>query len=261
MLIKYILIPIIGSLTNLLPISYSTHIFLYQNLFNTKIFNDNLIIYSVYISIPLAIIYSYKKDIFKYISLPIKSLFTKDKTKYKKQITSLNYLLITTLISTITFNLVPKLSKNIKTIPIYLIILSIIIFLCTNKQGNKKITDITIKDSLIFSLSNIITIIPTISPLCSNLLISKILKFNKSLTLKYSLLTLVPLYVIKSAPIFTYFLSNNEYLAYTLLTILITTTISVKIINYLKYLYNNNKFYKISIYTIILSIFLLYWYR
>ena len=261
MLIKYIILSIIGSITNLLPISYSTHIFLYQNLFNTKIFNDNLIINSIYISIPLSIIYTYKKDILKYISLPLKSLFIKDKTKYQKQIYSLNHLLITTLLSTIVFSLTPKLSKNIKTIPIYLFILSIIIFLSTNKQGTRKSTELTIKDSLIFSISNITTFIPTISPLCSNLFISRLLKLNKSTSLKYSLLTLIPIYIIKSTPVFKYFLTNDEYLAYTLLTITITTTLSIKIINYLKYLYNSNKLYKLSIYCLLLGIFLLYWYR
>ncbi len=259
MLIKYILISIIGSITNLLPISYKTHIYIFQNLFNTKMFNNNIIVNSIYISIPLAIIYTYKKDILKFISTPIKSLITKDKTKYKKQIIILNYFLISTILCTITYTLIPKISLNIKTIPIYLIILSIIIILCTNKNNNKNI--VTLKTSIIFGISNLLTFIPTISPLCSNLLISKLLKYNKSFSLKYSLLTLIPLYIIKSIPILKYLLSNQEYLAYILLTITITTIISIKTINYLNYLYKKNKLYKLSIYLILLSIFLLYWYR
>lgn len=260
MLIKYILISIIGSITNLLPISYSTHIYIFQNLLNTNIFNDNILINSIYISIPLSIIYTYKKDILKYISTPIKYLITKDKTKYKKNILILNYLLITTILSTITYTLVPKISLNIKNIPIYLIILSIIIFFSTNKKNSNK-NIITLKTSIIFGTSNILTFIPTISPLCSNLLVSKLLKYNKSFSLKYSLLSLIPIYIIKSIPILKYLLSNQEYLAYILLTITITTIISIKTINYLKYLYNQNKLYKLSIYLILLSLFLLYWYR
>lgn len=258
MIIKIILISIIGSITNLLPISYNTHIFLYDNLFNTKIFNDTLIINSVYLSIPISIIFLYHKNIIKIFSSFIKTLFTKN-NKTKLKISFLNKLLISTLISTIIYLLIPKIKLTIKTIPIYLIITSIIILISNNKTGTKKTSETNIKDSLIFSISSLFTIIPTISPLCSNLFISKILKFDKKTSLLYSLLTLIPLYIIKS---FTYInFITEEYLAYIILTIIISTIISIKTIKYLKYLYNQNKLYKLSIYCILLSLFISFWFR
>lgn len=258
---KYIIISIIGSITNLLPISYSTHIYIYQNLFNTKIFENTYLINTIYLSIPISILLTYKKDIINNLILPIKHLLKKDKTKYKKQITIQNIFLLTCIFSTLITYYIPKLNKSLKTIPIYLFILSIIILLSINKNGYKKQNNLSFKDSLIFSLSHIINSIPTISPLCSNLLISKYLNFNKSLSIKYSLLTILPIYLIKSFNIINYLLLNTNYIPYYLLSTLISTIINLKIINYLKDLYYNNKLYKLSIYTFILGLFLLYWFR
>ncbi|MGN1371165.1 MAG: undecaprenyl-diphosphate phosphatase [Candidatus Coprovivens sp.] len=258
-MIKYIIISIIGSITILLPISYSTHIFIYKNIFNTNIFSNQYTINIVFLSIPISLLYIYKKDIFKYLLLPIKNITTKN--KYKKSINNIYYFLITCILSTIILLFIPTLKLSINNTPIYLFILSIIIILINNKKGNRKINDLNIKDTLIFSISHIINIIPTISPLCSNLLISKALKFNKTLSIKYSLLTLIPLYILKSIPIILYLIINTNYIPYYILIILISTIINIFIINYLKDLYYNNKIYKLSIYLFILAIFLLYWFR
>ena len=258
---KYIIISIIGSITNLLPISYSTHIYIYQNLFNTKIFDTPYLINTIYLSIPISILLTYKKDILNNLLLPIKSLLKKDKNKYKKQISNQNIFLLTCILSTLITYFIPKFNKSLKTIPIYLFILSIIIFLSINKNGSKKQNALSLKDSFIFSISHILNSIPTISPLCSNLLISKYLNFNKSLSIKYSLLTLLPIYLIKSISSINYLLLNTNYIPYYLLSILISTIINLKIINYLKDIYYNNKLYKLSIYTFLLGLYLLYWFR
>lgn len=258
-MIKYIIISIIGSITSLLPISYSTHIFIYKNIFNTNIFSNQYTINTIFLSIPISLLYIYKKDIFKYLLLPIKNITTKN--KYKKSINNIYYFLITCILSTIILLFIPTLKLSINNTPIYLFILSIIILLINNKKGNRKINDLNIKDTLIFSISHIINIIPTISPLCSNLLISKALKFNKTLSIKYSLLTLIPLYILKSIPIILYLTINTNYIPYYILIILISTIINIFVINYLKDLYYNNKIYKLSIYSFILAIFLLYWFR
>lgn len=256
MIIKYIIISIIGSITNLLPISYQTHIYIYQNLFNTSIFNNNILINSIYISLPLSIIFIYNQDIFKYLTLPIKKVLKHHKTNNVPNL--LPFIIVTTL-STIIISFIPKLPLTIKNVPIYLFILSIIIYISHNKYNNKN--NLSIKDSLLISISHIINIIPTISPLCSNLLISKIIKLNKKLTIKLSLLSLIPLYIIKSIPTINYLINNLNYLPYYLLTIIISLIINIKTINYLKDLYYTNKLYKLSIYIIILGIFIIYWYR
>lgn len=259
MFIKYIILSIVGSLTNLLPISYSSHIFIYQNLFNTKIFENNTLINSIYISIPLSIILTYHKDIFSYLLIPFKVVIKKN--KHKTQTNILKYLIITSILSTIISNFIPNLKLTIKNTPIYLFILAIFILLSTNKKGENKASKITLKDSIIYSLSRFFNIIPTISPLCSNLFISKILKLNKTTAIKYSLLTLIPFFLNKSILIIKQITMEEEYIAYYLLTITITTIINLKTINYLKDIYYNNKLYKLSIYITLLAIFLLYWYR
>lgn len=261
MLIKYIIISIIGSITNILPISYTSHIYIFNNIINTKIFENNHLINSIYLSLVISITYVYLKDIINFFIFPIKKKLKNEKVNYKRIIKINTYFLITTILSTIIIYLIPKLTMNIKNIPIYLFILSIFIIISSNKKGTKTIKEFTILDSLIFSISHLLNTIPTISPLCSNIFISKIIKLNKSTSLKYSLFTLIPFYIIKSIPTINYLISNIEYLPYYLLTILITTIISIKTLNYLKDIYYNNKLYKLSIYTFILGIFLIYWFR
>ena len=259
MLIKYIIISIIGSISNCLPISYQTHIFILNNLLNTNIFTNNNLLNSIYVSIPISIIIIYTKDIYKHLLLLIQYPLSKNKEKHKKEKNNIIYIIITSIISTTIITYIPKLPLTIKNTPIYLFILSIIIYISTNKRTAKK--QLLLKDFLLFSISPILNIIPTISPLCSNLFTAKLLKIHKSLSIKLSLLTLIPLYIIKSIPLINFLIINTNYLPYYLLTIIVSIIINIKIINYLKDIYYQNKLYKLSIYTILLGLFLMYWYR
>lgn len=261
MYIKYIILSIINSITNLLPISYSSHIYLYQNLFNTKIFNDQHLINFLNLSIIIAIIFIHNKSIINFLLKTIKRIFKKDKKKFKVKLKFLNYLLISSILSTLINFFTPKIKYNINSIGFGYLLTAFILLLSTNKKGDKKGTDITIKDSILFSFSQILTIIPTISPLCANLFISKKLKFNQKNALKYSFLTILPIYFIKSINSIFYLYSNQEYLIFYIISLIISTIITTIIFNYFYSLYKNNKLYKLSIYCIFLSIFIFYWFR
>ena len=65
--IKYIILGLIQGITEPLPISSSGHIFLFKNLFNTDIFNGlNFEIISNFASF-LAILFIFRKDVWKLI--------------------------------------------------------------------------------------------------------------------------------------------------------------------------------------------------
>ncbi len=259
MLINYLIISILGSITILLPISYKTHLFIYQNLFNTTMFNNNTLNNTIFISIPISIIVIYRKDILRYLMTPFK-LFFKNK-KRKKEISSINFIIISSIISLIVYNLIPNLKLTIKNTPAYLFILSVILLLTNNKNGTKKIKDLSIKDTFIFGISKILTIIPSISPLTCNLISCKLLKLNKTTSIKISLLTLIPIYLSKIIIVIKQIIITENIIPYYLLSILISTIINISIINYLKDIYYNNKLYKLSIYLSLLGMYILYWYR
>lgn len=261
MYLKYILLIIISSITNILPISYSAHIYLYQNLFNTKIFNDKNLIPFFYLPFVISIIYINKKKIIKFFIQTIKRLLKKEKKKFNIKINNLKKLILSTILTTLIYFLTPKLKLNLKTLPIYFFITAIIILLSNNKKGEKKETEINIKEFIFFSFSQLLTFIPTISPLCSNLLISKKLKLNHKTSLKYSFITIIPIYTLKSFHSIIYIYYNQEYLLFYSISIIISTIISINIFNYFYSLYTKNKLYKLSIYCILVSLFILYWYR
>lgn len=251
MLINTLIISIISSITLLLPISYESHIFILKSIFNTKIFNNNIIINSLNISLAIFLII---------INLNNTSKFKKHIT-IKKQFFNIiiKIFISSTLITLINF-LPQILTFNIKKISITLLIISIIIFITTNKKGTKKIKDISYFNSFIFPLFNLLTLFLNISPLYLNLLSSKIIKLDKKNSLFFSTITLIPLYFIKSFPYITT-ITDKKVLIYLTISIILNIIFMFPIYNYLKNIYYNNKQYKLSIYLIILSIFLLYWFR
>lgn len=261
MYLKYILLIIISSITNILPISYSTHIYICQNLFNTKIFNDKNLISFFYLSFVTSIIYINKKKIINFFIRIIKRLLKKEKKKFNIQINNFKKICLSTILTTLIYFLTPKLKLNITNLPVFLFVTAIIILLSNNKKGEKKETEINYKESIIFSFSQFLTLIPTISPLCSNLLMSKKLKLNQKTSLKYSFITIIPIYIFKSLNSIMYIYINQEYLLFYSISLIISTIISINIFNYFYSLYTKNKLYKLSIYCILISLFILYWYR
>lgn len=258
---KYIILSIIDSLLIILPVSYSSHIFILQNTFNTKIF-DNFNLNSIFnLSLFLTIIIIYYKNILKFFSSIIKSLFKKNKTQYKTNIKYLKLILISCLINTIIYSLIPHKTYNYKILAISYILTALFLFSSTNKKGERKYTELTYFDSILIGLSSLLTFIPSISPLCATLFICAKQKIVKSTSLKYSFICYLPILLLNSIPGISYIITNQEYLIQIILCIFISIFICYYTYNYFKYIYYTNQLYKLSIYCIILTIFLLFWFR
>ena len=251
MLITITIISIISSITLILPISYESHIFLLKNIFNTKIFDNNLFISSLNISLAIFFIFINIKNIPKLTKL----------SKEKKQSfnTIIKIIISTTLITLINLY-IKKISINIKFICFTYFFTAFLLFLSTNKKGTKKLKDFSYFNSFCFPFLNILSIFQTIPPLCSNLLSSKILKLDKKTTLFYSTITIIPIYIIKSIP-YIIKITNEKTLIYLSISILLNIILMFPIYKYFKNIYYKNKLCKLSIYLIILSTFLLFWFR
>lgn len=256
-LLKYIVLSLVTSITFFLPISQESHIFLYQNLFNTKIFNDQIAISLFNLPIIATIGIIHNKRLFALLKVPL----TKNKILKKNTSKYIKILIITSLLNTILFFLIPHPLKNKKALAISFIISSLFILLATNKKGMKKYNEITYFDSLCIGLSPLLTYIPSISLLLSNLFLCKIRKINKKNTLIISLFSNIPILFIKSIPKINFIINTPSMQLIFLLSCLISISISIKVYKYFQYLYEKDKLYKLSIYCLLLAIFILIWYR
>lgn len=250
-IINYLILSIISSVTNILPISYYSHITLYQNLFNTKLFNhpelNSLFIIAPIIAILITIIKT----------LPKKKLIKKKRYYFKISL----YIVLTLIISSITHLLFINYSKiTVKNIPFILLLLSLLLFLTKNKTNTKKINELSIKNIIFINLFNLFSIIEGIPILITNLLSCYICKLNKESSIKFSFIVYLSSLIIDSYHGVIYLLSSVDII-YILISIFISTLISLSLIKYLIRLIKNNELYKLSIYLIITAILTIYWFR
>lgn len=248
-IINYIIIGLISSITNILPLSYQAHLTLYQHLFNTKIF-DNPNLNSLFIIAPLLAITTFLIRHFPKIS------------KNKKMF--IHHLLLLSL--TFIFNcFFIFLLRNynllsLKSIPFTFIISAILLILIRNKKYERNISHLTIKNYFLFFLASLLAKVFNFPIFLSNYFICYLNKLNKASSLKLSFIFTMPTLLIESLPGVTY-LINAEEIIYLLISLFISTVISFFLIKYLKKLIKNNNFYKIAIYLIILAFFTIYWFR
>jgi len=260
-ILKYLLIGIINSITNILPISYDSHIFIYQNTFNTKIFNNTTLVSLLNLSTILAILIINHKIIISYLIKYIKTSNKKSKTTHKKYSKLIRLLIFSSLLNVIIYLLIPHKITNLKNIACFYIITSLIILFSTNKKGTKTYKELTYKDSLLIGLSSLLTFIPTISPLCSTLFISSKLHLNKESALTFASFTILPILFINSTKGLINYIIDTNHILNNSITILVSLFLSINIYNYLKKIYFKNKLYRLSIYCIILSLFIFIWFR
>lgn len=248
-IVKYILLELITSFTFFLGISTKSHLYLLQQTFNTKLFNLNNVIILSNVSFILCIIYK-----------SISQFLRNNKISKLKHIKFKNvkYIIIISTLNTFIYYIIPHKIKNLKILAISFIILSLVIILSTNKKGTKKIKEIAYLDSIIIGISPIISFIPTISPVISNLLFSKIRKLNKNSAIYLSFISILPILLIEYIK---YKINNFSTSIFSIIIIILTFIFSLKIFDIFKNIYLNNKTYKISIYCLIISIFILYWFR
>lgn len=260
-LIKSIILSIFSSITNTLPISYSSHITLYKEVFNTNMFDNSALLSLLNISTVLAIFILYYKDFLFFIKKIITLKKTKNKPLYKQNTKYIKFYISISILSGITYLIFHSRTTNLKRIAFSYIITAFLLFLSTNKKGEYNHTHLTCKSAIFLGISPILTIIPSLSPLSAYLFTSSRLHLNKKTALTLSLLCTIPILLLNSIPGLIYIINEQTYVISSLLSIVIATFISLQIVKYLKNLYNQNKLYKFSLYCIFISLFILIWFR
>ena len=162
--IKYILLGILQGFTEPLPISSSGHLILFKNLFYSNMLTDvNFEIVANFGSF-LAIFFIFWKDIKKLLIGFFAYLFTKKKSKYKKEFQYCLLILLGSIpvgiAGILLKNKIDQYSEHMILLGASFLFTSILLFLVRNAKGKKEDTDITYKDALIIGLLQMVALFP-----------------------------------------------------------------------------------------------------
>lgn len=248
-LIIYLILGIIGSIFNILPLSYSAHITLFKNLLNTKIFNYSSLNSLFVLPSLIAILLTMTKQ------LPPKS---KNFKKYLKVFFKVLIPLTISLIIHLFFNKDNKLTIN--NIPIIFLLTAFLLFFTKNKSHNKTLTELNIKNIITLTLLNLLTFINGLPLLIINLLGCYLCKLNKDSSIKYSLTIYAFHLLLDSSAGINYLFLTKDLIPLSI-SLFISTILSLSLIKYLIKLINNNKLFKLSLYLILIAIFTIFWFR
>jgi len=165
----YIILGFIQGITEPIPVSSSGHLLIFQKLLKSidKVDYETLATITNFGSF-LAIVLIYRKKIIKLF----KSFFTYIKTKDKKYYDNYKYcwyIVIGTIPAGIMglivtkLGIFDKLEENVKVTGIALLVTALFLFIIRNFKGTKDDSKITLKDSIIIGLFQIVALIPGIS--------------------------------------------------------------------------------------------------
>ena len=258
MLILYIILGIIQGIAEVLPISSSAHLIIFQELFNIKY--DNLAVEVIlHIASLISILIYLRKEIldiiigtFKYIT----------KRENKESFMMVIYMFISMIPITVVTLIIKKLNINIYKLPLIslmLIINSIILFLMKNKY--KKENNLNLKNSFKIGLTQSLAIMPGISRSGSCLFGAHISKVESNISKKYAFLLFIPSVIggliTELTNIKEIISLNTDMKIYILISFIITifiTYISLKIFDKIL---KKEKIYIFGYYTMILSLILI----
>ena len=252
---KYIILDIICGIIYSLPISANGNITILHNTFNTNIFKQPTYYYNIIkLGITISILLIFKSEIKKNINF--------NKITIKKNLKYLLYIILSAIISLplLTSNFYKSLFNKKLTlhlIAIFFLINSLLLIYNNNKNNNKD-RNLTLKDAIIIGISNIFNIIPGSCQLINLLTITKTRKLSKKQSLNISISIYTTTIIINTILSLNHFKENGLILT---IGIFITTLFSYYTLNYFIKLYNKNKISKLSLYFIIISIFILIWFR
>lgn len=260
--IKYIILGIIQGITEVLPISSSGHLIIFQEIFNIK---NNDLTFEIFLHFAslIAIILFLSKPLIKLLKGLIIYIIKKDHNYYNE----FKYfiMLIISTIPIVIFTLIIKL-LNISFNKLYivgfcLIINSVMIYILSKQKGDKDICNLTYKNALYIGLFQMIGIFPGISRSGSCYLGTSSQKLNKDDSTEYSFFLFIPSVVgaiiLEYKNIFSIFsLEQNlffQYLTAFIITIF-TTYFSFK---FLLKIIKKQKIKIFSIYSLIVGILIL----
>lgn len=240
-IIKYLILGVICGITEILPISKLGHFVIFNNLFNTNIFNDQTLLKITDFATVLCIIIVYKND--------LKKLLKKENFKYLKKF------LILLLFPTIAFIFIKPYSFNSKIIGLISLIMVLLLFLVRNIKGHRNIKELTFLEIIILSFFSSLFVFPGISKIGIIYIFLKLRKLENKNLFKYSLILSIPLNLI--VLIFTFIFQKNIIInnlpGYLICLIAAFITMYYIIKKSLKMKKNNLK--KVIIYLLIFSLF------
>ena len=194
--LQYVFLGIIQGFTEPIPISSSGHLLIFKNLFNFDMLNDINFEIIVNFGSFMAIVFLYRKEIFKIIS----DFFSFIKTKKKEYKENYNYawlIVIGTIpagiLGLILKDKIEAISSNVKLIGIALLITSFALFLVKDIKGQKQKKNMTIKDAIIIGLFQVLALFPGISRSGSTLVGGMTRDLDRKTAVNFSFMLYLPI--------------------------------------------------------------------
>ncbi len=194
--LQYVFLGVIQGFTEPIPISSSGHLLIFKNLFNFDMLNDINFEIVVNFGSFIAICFLYRKEI---ISI-IKDFFMFIKTKkdtYKENYKYAWLIVIGTipagLFGIILKDKIDAVSDNVKLVGIALLITALALFLIKDFKGKKAKNEITIFDSIIIGLFQVIALFPGISRSGSTIVGGMTRDLKRDSAVNYSFMLYLPI--------------------------------------------------------------------
>lgn len=266
--IIYTLLGVLQGLTEPIPVSSSGHLFLFKNIFNTNIFDSlNFEIIANFGSF-IAIFIIFYKDI-KDLVIAFFSYLLKKETREenKNKFKYCWYIVLSTLPVVVSGLLFKDFLENdlmsLKFLSMLFIVTSIMLFVVRKIDGSKKDQDITLMDAIIIGLFQCVAILPGISRSGSVLVACLLCKLNKETALKYTFLLYFPVSVGSMILGASDLLSSNEA---SMIGPYLLGTVAAGIVTFFSYkwlsdIVKKGKLIYFSIYCMLLSIFIMIYFR
>lgn len=197
-IIEYIFLGALQGFTEPIPVSSSGHLVIFKKLLDLKILNDINFEIVVNFGSFIAIFYLYRKEIFKIIKDFFSYIKTKDneyKTNYKYAWLIVIGTIPAGLFGIIFKDMIDTLSDNVKIVGVALLITSIALFLIKDFKGKKDKDEITIFDSIIIGLFQVIALFPGISRSGATIVGAMNRNLNRKMAVNYSFMLYLPISV------------------------------------------------------------------
>lgn len=246
-LIKYVLIGFIQGLTEFLPISSSGHVVLFGSLFDL----DNLLLLSVvaHVGTLFAVIFCYRKRLIELVKKP----FNK---------TNINLLIATipTVVIVLLFNHFIEDNFSTKTLIWGFLLSAVLLIIADFKKDSYR--PVNKRSALYMGLAQGMALLPGISRSGSTLVCGLLVGVEKNEALDFSFLMSIPIIiasaVYESIKLFTMQLTVNWLgIFIVMITSFVFGILSIKLM--LK-IVKKNKLYFFSIYLIVLSLIILFFF-
>ena len=197
-ILRYVFLGVIQGFTEPIPVSSSGHLLIFRELFNFDMLNDINFEIIVNFGSFLAIMFLYRKEIFKIIT----DFFSYLKTKKKEYKENYNYawlIVIATIpagiMGLILKDQIDKISGNVKLVGFALLLTSCALFLVKDIKGKKEKKNITVKDAIVVGLFQVIALFPGISRSGSTLVGAMFRDFNRTTAVNFSFMLYLPISV------------------------------------------------------------------